>query len=245
MTAVDYNDLAYWFPRIRDAGLPVPRTEIVHTDVALYDLLDGKTPDGWDRFIASLYDAARGFAFPDVGESKPFFLRTGHTSGKHQWYRTCYVGPGEYLSLEHHVTALVEASALSSFFGLPASTWAVRELIPTTPICRCDAYEGMPVVREFRFFADAERVAHVQPYWPPEAVLQGRPDRSGWLAALAGISRLGLDMRGWLGDLACRAAAAAEGFWSVDLLQAEDGKWWITDMARGEDSYRYQPEPTS
>lgn len=41
------DDLAYWFPRLLEAGVPVPRTEIVRADCDLSPVLDGVTPIGW------------------------------------------------------------------------------------------------------------------------------------------------------------------------------------------------------
>jgi hypothetical protein len=213
---------------------------MVYTDVDLFSLLDGNTPDGWPEFIHSLFDAARPIASPvDLNASTPFFLRTGHTSGKHQWSRTCYVA--DYLALEHHVAALVEESAMG-FPSLPVGTWAVREMVPTSPICYCEGYGGMPVVREFRFFIRGSRIEHSQPYWPPDAVEQGQPDRSDWAERLEAGRRLSLDDLQTLTALTQAAAAAVGGgYWSVDFLQDEDGGWWLTDMAEGEKSFRYEP----
>ena len=39
--------LSYWFPLIERAGLPVPKTEIVHS-CELVGLLDGEKPDGFN-----------------------------------------------------------------------------------------------------------------------------------------------------------------------------------------------------
>jgi hypothetical protein len=238
VSTLDRNDLAFWFPPIRDAGLPVPRTEIVSTDVELDHLLDGVEPRGFDEFLHSLQTAVQA-----IGGGDPVFLRTGHGSGKHSWARTCFLEDPE--ALAEHVGALVEWSAMAGIFGLPTSTWAVRELIPTAPICRCEAYGGMPVVREFRYFVRVlpslrTSIEHAQPYWPPAAVEEGHPDVEDWRERLAGISRIGLDWRA-LADLAHEAArAVGGGFWSVDFLQGADGKWRLTDMADGDDSFRYE-----
>lgn len=233
--STDFNDMAFWFPPLEPAGLPVPRTELVQTDVALYDLLDGKDPSGWALFLDALTGAAER-----VGA--PFFLRTGHTSGKHDWVRTCYVSEAHRDVLAYHVAALVEQSAMG-IPGLPTDTWAVRELIPTIPICHCDAYGGMPVVREFRLFVRDGRVEHDQPYWPIAAVAAGRPDVADWKDQLAEISEIsGVEismLQSWALDA---ARAVGGGYWSVDFLQATDESWWLTDMAQGDVSFRYDPE---
>jgi hypothetical protein len=240
VSETDRNDLAFWFPKIQAAGLPVPRTEIVRTEVALAQVLDGETPDGWDAFILELRAAARRVRRTGAG----VFLRTGHGSGKHQWLQTCYVlGVNTKGILDAHVARLVEWSALAGFFGLPTSTWAVREMLVTSHVCKCEAYGQMPVAREFRFFANDTGVTHWQPYWPVDAVRQGRPSDPDWEEGLALVSRLDPGERRELGSMARSAAAACGGGeWSVDFLQDVYGCWWLTDMAVGEDSFRYEPE---
>ena len=71
MAYQDKNCLSYWFPKIEAAGLPVPRTKVIITEIMLHDLLDGKTPEGYDEFIDLLAKAG------DELEAWPCFLRTG------------------------------------------------------------------------------------------------------------------------------------------------------------------------
>jgi hypothetical protein len=231
MTGSDRNSIAFWFPKLEEAGLPVPKTIIVETDVELSYLLDGQTPSGFDTFLASLEVACDAMGYP-------CFLRTGHGSGKHQWDETCHVPSAD--TLGHRVGALVEWSALSGIMGLPTNVWAVREMIPTTPLFRLLAYRNFPLVREFRLFVRDGKVDHVQPYWPYDAVLAGVPDRTGWEQLLERASRLTTSEESRLKTLAVRACSAVGGgYWSVDLLQAADGSWRLTDMALGDESFRY------
>lgn len=240
MNAVDRNDMAFWFPKIKEAGLPVPRTEIVQTEVELMSLLDGEKPEGFDAFIHTLRRA--GEEVRHIGGYT--FLRTGHGSGKHEWLRTCCVGSWRTEGvLESHVGALVEWSASAGIFGLPTRTWAAREMLKTPRICRCEGYGMMPVVREFRVFMRDDEWEHTQPYWPPDAVEQGRPDAPEWRSRLAEISRLADDEAERLAFLAGMAVGALDGgYWSVDFLQDRVGDWWLTDMAVGGDSFRWEPD---
>lgn len=231
MGSTDVNDIAYWLPPLQAAGLPVPRTELVHTEVPLFDILDGMLSGSlWEHFIDELQGAATRLG------TLPYFLRTGHTSGKHSWVRTCYVAAAG--QLRQNVANLIEESALCD---LPVATWAVRELIATAPLFYCTGYGGFPVVREFRMFVEDGTVAHVQPYWPPLACELGHPDAADWRARLAAASTLADEERARLGRLAMVAGSTLGGYWSVDMLQAADGGWWVTDMADGMRSYAYDP----
>ena len=52
----DQNCLSFWFPQLRDAGLPVPKTIIVKYPDGwkLANLLDGENPPDLDEFIREL-----------------------------------------------------------------------------------------------------------------------------------------------------------------------------------------------
>lgn len=234
--------MSYWYPRIEAAGLPVPETRMLTTDVELIDLCDGQGfPDGLCAFLVGVKREAQAIG------GAPFFLRTGQTSAKHSWARACYVPDLADKTLLQHVAMIAEFSACADFMGLPMNVWAVRKLLATTPLFRCAGFDDFPVTREFRFFASPDGVTHVQPYWPPGAVAQGDPDNPNWRELLAAASILGEDERRFLGGLAIRAAAACGGEWSIDFLRADDG-WYLTDMAEGEKSFRWEPsegDPTA
>ena len=233
--STDKNCLSYWFPPIEAAGLLVPETRIVETDCCLLTMLDGYVEPRFDGFIGALTRAAH-----EVREGAgAFFLRTGHGSGKHEWKNTCYV-PDEIV-LARHVGALVEWSELVDICGLPTRVWAVRRLIDTAPIFRCADYGGFPVTREFRVFVRGDVVEHIQPYWPADAVEKGAPDDPDWRAKLAAISMLADNAE--IAPMAVRAVdAVGGGYWSVDFLEDRGGDWWLTDMADGDRSFRYDPE---
>lgn len=231
---LDRNDLAFWFPLIKAGGLPVPETIIVRTDCDPPSLLDGVKPEGYDDFIAELESAAQTIGYP-------CFLRTGHTSGKHDWSDTCYLE--EPAKIGWHVTALIEASLLADMFGLPTQTWVVRKLIETAPLFRCEWWSGFPVTREFRVFIRDDEVEMVYPYWPADAVADGSPDNKNWRSLLHAASIMtdqDAERIGFLSGMA--SGSVGGGYWSMDFLQDVHGEWWLTDMADGDRSYRPEAE---
>jgi hypothetical protein len=229
----DVNDLAFWFPLIEEAGLPVPETRIVKTDCELADLLDGNDPEGFWPFIGELHEAALEIGGP------PFFLRTGHGSGKHEWRNTCFVDSRHTDILAHHVASLVEWSHLADMMGLPHQTWVVRKMIDTQPLFRCAAWQGFPVTREFRVFIRDDEFEAIYPYWPADAVAEGRPTVPYWRQSLKAAAALSDDDNEELPFLAGMASGAVGGgYWSIDFLQDRHGKWWLTDMADGDRSFR-------
>ncbi len=226
------NCLSYWFPRLANIGVPVPRTEIVYVHGDLTSLLDGVEPAHWRDFIGRLESAANRIGYP-------CFLRTGQTSGKHNWKDTCYVN--ERKDLSNHVAALVEFSAMADFIGLPSDVWAVRELLPVNRLVTLERYGDMPLVREFRGFIRDGKVQCVHNYWPRGSVLEGTQDRGDvidhaiqasttWTEAEEKIVRALLLHIAIAGDFS--------GYWSVDVLDTERG-WYVTDMALGEQSFHW------
>jgi len=227
----DRNCLSWWFPKLRDAGLPLPRTHIFHTDDNLVCLMDGETPPMWTKLLVGIKDAGDELGWP-------VFFRTGQGSGKHNWQSTCYLTRPE--DIGQHIVNLVAWSHTVDFFGLAHDVWVVREMLPVAPLFVCTRYGGMPVVREFRAFVENSRVAYIQPYWPKGAIKEGSPDDDNWEAKYAR-----LDMRpedtSTLRALASTAGLACGGCWSVDLLETRNG-WYVTDMAIAERSWGFDPQ---
>jgi hypothetical protein len=232
------NNLAFWFPRLLAAGLPVPRTEIVRMpdDVAeaSWAILDGEELNAW------IYDHLMP-AVERIG--LPAFLRTGHTAAKHEWSRTCALTDLE--RLRHHVGALIEYSACAGIFGLPWDAWAVREMLPTVPLATLPNYGDMPLCREWRCFVRGGDLVCRHPYWPAGPIAAGiSVEDAPWLEdAPRAAERLAAELAtedgiGEVEALARRAGAAVGGEWSVDVLATERG-WYVTDMAVARESWHW------
>ncbi len=235
---MDKTCLSYWFPKLEAAGLPVPRTEIVRTDcdLMLYFFGGPKDPpkptEAFNAFLVELEAARQRIGGTAV------FLRTGQTSGKHDWKRTCYLPVGA--NLAHHVGALVEFSECADFMGLPWNVWVVREMLPIDPIGICERYGNMPVVREFRYFIADGAVTCWHPYWPLDALNDGgfaADVPEGWYEAMCRHDEAAT-------ALATRVAAVFrdDGAWSVDVLATRRG-WVVTDMAEAGISYHWPECP--
>jgi hypothetical protein len=239
------NCLSVWFPKLVGAGLPVPRTEIVKTDCDLIGVLDGKTPDGYDAFIATLRNAC-----DTISRTGPWFLRTGQGSGKHNWDFTCNLTSLERLS--EHIAALVEWSHIVDFFGLTHDVWVVRERLPVEPIIDLPGYSGMPLVPEIRAFVKDGKITCRHEYWPLGSIDDGlkvygakkleKPSESPAERAIRAqelFSRMiGPAEYEETRELTMRVAEAfdADGAWSVDLLKTTKG-WYVTDMADADMSF--------
>lgn len=230
--------MGYWLPKIRDAGLPIPNTILMPMpDDAISDLwrtFDVLPPEGaWPAFVETVKAEADKIGFP-------LFLRSAYTSGKHEWDKTCFVR--DRAALGEHMSQIAYFSECCGV-GMGTvrcswKTWALRELLPTTPVGVCPNYGNMPVCKEFRFFAEYGKVLCWHPYWPRFSLERGGCDLSD--ESFAALSTP--DNLAELTAMAETASRVCGGAWSVDFLQTERG-WFLTDMATAETSWHWEDCP--
>lgn len=227
----DKTALSYWFPKLVEFGIPVPKTIQVRMPAGLLgtmlNIFDGDDP-GYDFpvFVNHIKSACDEIGYP-------CFLRTDHTSAKHEWSRSCFVQDGGRIA--NHICRIVEYSEICGMFGeLPWEYWAVREYLPIHPFGVCLGYENMPICREFRFFVEDGAVRCFHPYWPLDALELGGAEDVDYeeLCALSEHDEV------LLRELATCASHAVPGAWSVDILDTERG-WFVTDMAEAHKSFHF------
>jgi len=227
----DRTSMTYWLPKIEAAGLPVPKTILVELQEAamreVWRVFDGKPMgEAAQPFFEQIKAAADSLGYP-------CFLRTSHTSGKHDWDNTCFLrDPGR---IPRQVVKIIEYGECSSFFGPPHDWWAVREYLPVIPLAVCHGFSNMPVCREFRVFVNDATVQCWHPYWPLKALEQGgaiAPD-------VAYVQLIECKDEAGLLELAAKAGEACGGYWSVDIMDTERG-WCVTDMAEGAKSFHWE-----
>jgi hypothetical protein len=224
------NCLSHWYPILQRTGVRTPDTLILDLGEDGWNLagmLDGDDPgEPLNRLTSFINDCGESLGYP-------MFLRTGLTSGKHSWEKTCYLTSPQ--AIQQHVYSLVEFSHLAHIMGLSHNVWVCRRMIATAPLFRCVGYGNMPVVHERRWFIRDGKLQCSHPYWPKKALSQGRPDRHDWILCMDELSvQFGL-------EAVAKVAGGFDGYWSVDVLKDESGDVWVTDMALGADSY-HAPE---
>ena len=228
---MDKNSMLYWWPRVKGLEIPMPKTEIVEFEMShseVFGILDGekRSADAWDRYTPKIQDAIR-----KVGT--PAFLRTDHTSAKFDWESTCYYDASGHI--RHHISSLVEFSAMADMIGLNVGAIAVREYISMASAFT--AFSGqMPVNPERRYFVKNGEVICHHPYWIAEAIDQGTLEKDlpeNWLELLEAMNTETSEEIEFLTGYAETIAGAVDGYWSVDFCKSRDGRWVFIDMAEG------------
>jgi len=227
-TCVAMNDLSFWYPILKQIQMRVPITKLVYIDDELY--LERKKDDHFKEFYNEVLIKAKIIGFP-------LFIRTGHLSNKWDWKKSCYVESKDQLL--HNIYNLCEFSAIVEFpLGIPCNWWALREIIPSKPYFQ--SFNGMPITREFRYFIRDGKVECFHPYWQKSVFRDNyySPEQD----VFDEMNKLTNDEMTELREMSEYIGNYFSGYWSIDYLQAIDGKWYCIDMAIGERSFHYKHE---
>lgn len=226
------NSALIWLSAIEAAGLPTPRTIVVPYDHrGCSSIFDGIPSAEFFRLCDAVNDAAIQIGFP-------VFIRTDLGSAKHS-------GPSAFCIDQDGVNAPIcetlEDQELKFWMERHGpSAFLVREYLKLK--APFTAFRGLPIAREFRFFADAKQVYCWHPYWPADSIEDHRPSVENWRELLADMHRAPENPDLW--RMATTAAAACGGGkWSVDFCEDVDGKWWLVDMATAGDSFHWPDCP--
>ena len=230
----------YWFPLIKAARLPVPRTEFVPVAdyLDLIRLFDGDEPHTW-KDLCSRVDAAASI----IGE--PCFLRTDIGSAKHSGPKA-YRFPGSNNLRMQPLVNTIEDHECKHMFGPEASAFMLREFLDLD--APFTAFGGLPIAREWRFFADDNHVFCAHPYWPTSSIEENfwnGPEPVDWRERLAALNEIPAEFE-QLSAMAIKAAAACGAFpWSVDFARDRGGKYWLIDMAPMSQSWHWEDCPNN
>lgn len=228
---IDKNSLLYWFPKVKDLGIPVPETRIIEIPrKKLAKILDGDASEV-KEYVPLIQKAIKELGGP------PVFVRTDHTSAKHYYTSTCFLEKDDEQTILKHVYRLVEFSEMAGIIGLPYDAIVVREFLELDHAFR--AFDDLPVARERRYFVKDGKVQCHHPYWPEEAIVfrRGSTPPENWKEMLRKLNEETEEEVSLLSEYAARVARAVEGYWSVDFAMTKDGKWYLIDMALGEVSW--------
>ncbi len=227
----DKSSMLYWWPKVKDSGVPTPETEIIEIDMSHRDLFgileyDEDSLLAWKAYIPKIEEAIERVGVPA-------FLRTDHTSGKHNWVETCYYDGSR--RIESHVFELVQYSEEA----LPIDAMVVRKYIPMKS--SFTAFDGlMPVCPERRYFIRDGKIECHHPYWVADAVEKGTQAENLPKLWKRTLSRMNSESQEEVELLTTHTMAIAgnlEGYWSVDFCQTAEGAWLFIDMAEGEKSW--------
>ena len=152
----DPSNIANWFSLIQNV-VRVPCTVIYEISYEDYlSVCDRKVSQGLANVAKRIADWSLQNRYDKI------FIKGGFFSGKYSWARSCYVDVNRADStaraekiVEHLQTILYENELCRN---MPELNIAARELIDTS-YAPFQAFEGMPIVAERRFWVDQGKLA--------------------------------------------------------------------------------------
>lgn len=229
---MEKNSLMYWYPKIKDLGIPTPKTEIVEMPGAYLKIHPEVGMDALKPYEDAIFAAAKKVGYP-------LFLRNDQTACKHYWTETCYVKSEDVLM--KHICRLTEETSCLGFIGLPWEALVFREFVPLESYFVSFA-KDFPVSKEYRYFIHGRGIQCKHPYWFDEVIeteYHKTTPPNDWKEILAKLNTLTPEDEEVLDQFARTVSIAMGGYWSVDFAKAKNGTWYLTDMALGKESFHY------
>lgn len=214
------DSMLKWYPKIKDLDVPQPKTEIILLSEKEYL----STMDAMPMAIVNkVIPVIQKFVLP-------VFIRTDQSSAKHYWKDTCFYNGS---NLVQHLYELCEFNHCADFMGLPFRSIIVREYIPMDS--KYTASGDMPVNPERRYFIKNGKILCHHHYWIKDAIKN--PSVKNWEELSDEMNNETEEEIKLLSSYVGQVINVIDGFWSIDFCKAKNGRWYLIDMATGENSW--------
>jgi len=225
------NSALIWLPKIEALGSPTPKTIIVpYNQNEFVAFLEGEgKPETFEPTVEAVKKACESIGYP-------CFFRTDLASAKHG-------GPDSYLinggyNIKKVIARTVEDNEIKFWpTAEPPVAFLIRKFLFLDASFK--AFHNFPIGREWRLFANSEKLICFHPYWPKETIKFYGKEPKYWEKQLADHHSKPSKFKD-LEDMAIQAARACGGEWSIDFAMDRLGKWWLIDMAIMEDSWHWK-----
>lgn len=239
------NNLSFWFPKVKDCGIRVPKTVIVPVPENIHTAFFGEDGEKGEQLI-------RSFVEKDIMstiENLPTlpFIKNGCFSNKFNFSLCC----PEDKDIDTIIHSIKNIEYDSLCFDTAGSLEIVlRERIPS-PENLPRIYGGMPLNCEFRVFYDFDehKALYVMNYWDHDYCRDAIADRNPSDGEAFDKRWPSLDREYHLNaetvlkgvSAAMEKVSGLKGIWSIDILRDAEGRLWLIDMAVGRQSAYWDP----
>jgi hypothetical protein len=202
------SSILQWFQKVKNSGIPVPKTTILELPVS---------PKKLQAEVKKI-----GF---------PLFMKTDLIAGKHHWVETCFVETEKDIEFNlRNLLDVVECADMEA--GTPVKAIVFREYIMLNS--KFKAFTGMPVAPERRYFINKGKVICHHPYWIEDAIRfwGDTKEPEDWRELLAGMNTESEDEIELLTGYVAKIAKIFNEDWCVDFAQKKDESWFLVDMQR-------------
>ena len=244
------NNISYWFPKVENCGIKVPKTKIfdVPTEIA-FQFAYIENSDKQKDVIDKIYNWVKDEILPNI----PFelsglcFIKNGTFSNKFD-FASC-ISAGNAMDITR---SLIDINYVSLIYDAGGITeFAIRSLIPHNISKTCCIYNGMPLRNEYRVFYDFDKKKslYIVNYWDEdyckESISRNKTDKIVYESEYPELLKHYEEKKDEVMELVSKHMKNVEnleGIWSVDILETEEGEFYLIDMAEGHRSAYWDPE---
>lgn len=244
------NNFSFWFPKIENCGIPVPKSVIIQLPDDIIQSLFLEREGDDDRIT----DFVRNTVKPAIPEEwNRIFIKNGCFSNKFD-FQYCCIRP----TVHRLVTSIEQINMDALCLDTDGeSELVIREFLEPyhydddeLGIKIYSIYNGMPLRPEIRVFYDFDnrRALYAANYWDwnychDRICERDCTDELAYEAAYPTIESFFNKMQGNALELVEKSLKNVDmqGIWSVDLMWHE-GQFWLIDMAVGHRSAYWDPK---
>lgn len=250
------NDFSFWFPKIKDCGIPVPKTFYTKLPDA------GEEPEYTRRLYEAFYmehpkegeDVVKAWLDERIIPALKQANLTGHVFVKNARFSNKFDARGNCIlwGLHELYRAIIGINYEAMCCGAEGcDEIVVREFIESNRGKTPCIYNGLPLRPEFRVFYDFDTRTPIFTvnYWDFDYVYPHLYDATDKIIfehehrRIKGAYNLYKDrVQQMVADAMWNVQGLA-GQWSVDILLDERGKLWLIDMAIAQRSAYWEIRP--
>lgn len=241
----DVHNVSYWFPKVKDCGIKVPKTFVKQIPEDLFGHLFMDHPE---KDIDYVYNWVENELMPSIPKSLYglVFVKNGAFSNKFD-FSTCSVR----CNVLELTRAIIEINYASLMFDTGGNTEIViRERIPFDESKTATIYHGMPLRNEYRIFYDFDnhKVLYSANYWDwsycHDSISRNVTDKIVYEKVYNELHAHYIFNQDKVMKLVEEHMKDVNlsGIWSIDILEDEQGEFWLIDMALGYRSAYWNPE---
>ena len=241
------NNFSFWFPKVKDCGIRVPKSVIVPVPDELLNAFSFENEGDKEKILAFIQENI----IPALKDIKGLpFIKNGCFSNKFN-FATCCPADTKEETLFKSISEIQYMSFMHDTMG--NNEIIIRERIPS-PETMPRIYNGMPLNTEFRVFYDfnSHSALYIMNYWDKgycrdTIASHNEEDGKAYDARYPSLLREYQENAKRVldaADKALKGVTGLEGIWSVDFLLDTTGELWLIDMAIGRQSAYWDPVKT-
>lgn len=243
----DQNNISYWYPKIRNCGMSIPKTQIftVPERIVKAFYMEGNMQQNIDEVYEWVKSELTPLLKPEL--QGLIFMKNGAYSNKFD-FSTCATR-ATAIDITRNLIEINYASLMFETGG--NAEVAIRERIISNENEVPCIYNGMPLRNEYRLFYDFDnnKPLYIVNYWDWEychdAISRNVTDKIVYETIYPQLNKHYEEKKDVVMEncrKALKCVSGLSGIWSVDIMEDETGTLWLIDMAIGERSAYWNPK---